>query len=256
MKGIIFASFGSTYREAFRKSINKAFSHIKDSFPDYYINECFSSEIVRKRVEKRDGDHYMNITEALKDMEEKGITDIYVLALYVIEGVEYNKIIKMADQYNSDKRLNITFTKGLLNNEEDISKIAEIFKKIKEDEYDSLVLMGHGSNHDEDIRYHEIQQALDKDESPIFIGTVEGEIGLEDIILRMKETNIKKVQLAPFMLVAGDHAENDMASDDEDSWKSILESKGFEVYSQIKGLCEYDQVNEIFADKLREILWN
>lgn len=255
MKGIIVQSFGSTYREAYKKSVGSVFEKVKADFPDYFVVESFSSEIVRKRIEARDGDHYYNIAEALKVMEDKGVKDIFVLSLYVIEGHEYNKVIKMPEEYNSDGRLNIAFSKGLFSADADIEKVGEFFSHLKDKSTaEALVFMGHGSFHDEDEKYGKLQAYLDQKGVKVFIGTVEGSIVLEDIMTRLEKENIKSVELYPLMLVAGDHVQNDMAGDEDDSWKSVLTKAGFDTGVSVKGLCEYDEFNDLFIGKLREIL--
>ncbi|MDO5028555.1 MAG: sirohydrochlorin cobaltochelatase [Bacillota bacterium] len=255
MQGIIVQSFGSTYREAYRKSVGYLFRYIEANFTDYYVVESYSSEIVRKRIEARDQDHIFNIKEALADMEKKGIKDIFVLNLYVIEGHEYNKVIEMAKAYNADGRLNIKFSRGLFAGPADIKKVGDFFIDLKEkSSQEALVFMGHGSNHDEDIKYSHLQEYLDQENQRVYIGTVEGEVSLDHIIERLRAENIKSLEILPLMLVAGDHAQNDMAGDEEDSWKSILTSQGFATKLKTKGLCEFDQFNNLFINKLREIL--
>lgn len=256
MKGIIVASFGSTYRDAYNRSVGRLYERIKNSYKDYYVLEAYSSEMVRKRIKNRDGLHVFNIIEALKDMEDKNIKDIYVLAAYVIEGHEYSKIIKMAEDYNFNKRLNIKFSKGLFSVDEDINNVASFFEEVKRDEADALVLMGHGSFHDEDIKYSQLQKHFDTNGKNILIGTVEGSVVLDDVISSLKNTDNRRVDLMPLMLVAGDHVSNDMASDEDDSWKTLISNEGFLVEPITKGMLEYKDIENIFCDKLREIIWN
>lgn len=251
-KGIIFASFGSTHLDQYEKSLGKALNKTRTIFNEFYINECMSSEIVRKRLRENQDKYYFNIKDALVDMEKRGIKDIYVMALYVLEGVEYNKLKMVADAYNFDNRLNITFTRGLLDEEKSIKEVAEILSSFKDDSCDAVVFMGHGSSHDEDEKYSSVQTYIDKQGAPVVVATVEGEVGMDYVLDRLKEFNAKRVKIAPFMLVAGDHAANDMASDDEDSWKTILKNEGYEVTPLVKGLCEFEKINDIFIKKLKD----
>lgn len=253
MKGIIVASFGSSHREDYEASIGKIRDRVKAEYPEVYVNESISSNNVRNKVEKRDGFHYYNMGEALLDMENRGIKDIYVLSLYVIKGVELEKIIKQAEEYNMDGRLNIRFTKALLEDEEMISKTAGAMVKYKSEDKDAVVFMGHGSYHDADITYEKLQNELDRLESHVYVGTLEGSMGIDSVLSRLAWTGEKNILLAPMLLLSGDHAKNDMAGD-EDSWRTKLEEQGCNVEVLLKGMCELDFVNDIFMESLRSII--
>ncbi len=252
MKGIIVCSFGSTYRDAYQRSVGKFYELIKKEYPDYYVCEAYSSEIVRKRILQRDGENIFNITEALKHMEAKGIKEINVLMIFVIEGHEYNKVLDAAKAYNDDNRLKIKFTKGLLTDDVDSEEVGEVLSEISGER--ATVYMGHGSDHSQDLRYANLQAAIDAKKWPVYIGTVEGGVELDDIVERLRAEAVEEIDLLPFMIVAGDHAENDMASDEEDSWKSVLETEGYRVNAKVKGLLEFEEVQKIFLRNLKNIL--
>ena len=119
---------------------------------------------------------------------------------------------------------------------------------------DVLIFMGHGSEDIADETYNKLQKVYEEQgKNNIFIGTVEGAIRLEDVLEKIKGENFKKILLKPYMIVAGDHARNDMGSDEEDSWKTVLENKGYEVEVQLKGLGEHKVVQEMFMEKLGKI---
>lgn len=119
---------------------------------------------------------------------------------------------------------------------------------------DALVLMGHGSRHSRDKDYELLNDSFSHHGECAFLASLEGDYGIFELIDELKKKNIKKVTLAPFLLVAGDHAKNDMASDDKDSWKSILEENGFDVKIDLKGLLEREKIKNIFFERLEEIL--
>lgn len=251
MKGIIIASFGTTHMDAFGASIDRIKNQLKKMYPDIYTVYSFSSEMVRNALKKRDI-NYFNMPEALLHMEENGIRDISVLSLYVIPGIEYEKIIKQAKVYNNDKRLNIRFSEALLTDEEDMENVAKVLKNLFQDK--PTILMGHGTTVDVDKAYFDLQQKLDEMGEKIYVGTVEGGLEFDNVLEKLEEIEEKKVLLTPFLLVAGDHAKNDMGSDDEDSWASMLKQRGFDVEVELKGLCERTEINDLFYKKLEEIL--
>lgn len=253
MKGIIIASFGTTHMDAFGASIERIKNRLKIMYPDIYTVHSFSSEMVRNAL-KKENIHYFNMPEALLHMEEKGIRDISVLALYVIPGIEYEKIKKQARVYNNDKRLNVRFSEALLTDERDMENVAEVLKNLFFEK--PTILMGHGTTVEVDQAYLGLQNKLDEMGEKIYVGTVEGSLVFEDVLEKLEQIEEREVLLTPFLLVAGDHAKNDMGSDEKDSWASMLREKGFDVEVELKGLCERIEINDLFYKKLEEILWN
>lgn len=251
MKGLIIASFGTTHMEAFGASIERMENELRIKYPDYYITHSFSSEMVRNRLKKR-SINYFNLPEALMDMEEKGIRDITIFSLYVIPGIEYEKIVKQSRVYNNDNRLDIKFTKPLLNEEIDIEETAKTLGELFSSK--PTVLMGHGTSVEVDSAYTRLQEKLFEMDKDIYIGTVEGRVGFEDVAKKLDNQTNKEVLLTPFLLVAGDHAKNDMGSEEEDSWATMLSNRGHNVEVEIKGLCERKEIKNLFYKKLEEIL--
>lgn len=255
MKGLIIASFGTTHMEAFGASIGRIENELRKKYPDYYITHSFSSEMVRSRLRKRNI-NYFNLPEALRDMEEKGIRNITIFSLYVIPGIEYEKIVKQSRVYNNENRLNIKFTTPLLNDESDIEETAKTLGELFSNKpaVKPAVLMGHGTSVEVDSAYSKLQEKLFEMNKDVYIGTVEGSVGFEDVAEKLDCQRNKEVLLTPFLLVAGDHAKNDMGSDEEDSWASMLSNRGCNVEVEIKGLCERKEINNLFYKKLEEIL--
>lgn len=255
-KGIIITSFGTTHEDTRKLCIESIENLIKNKFKEYFIIRAFTSRIVISRL-KENRDYLVdNPTQALEKMKANGIKDIYIQPLLIIEGHEYDKIIKEVNEFlKSNKDCNIKIGKPLLSDEKDYedSTTALNIADYKEDE--GLVLMGHGTDHIADKSYEKLQNLMrDKGYNNIFIGTIEGEKTIEDIVTHLKAKNIYKVNLKPFMLVAGDHAKNDMASNDEDSWKTILENNNIKVNVEIKGLGENKEFQKIFINHLKEII--
>ena len=166
------------------------------------------------------------------------------MSLYILDGIEYSKL---NDKYGK-------ITKPLLATDEDYKKIVtnEEFNNLEGN--DAIVFMGHGSESIADKTYQKLQNEYIKTgKNNIFVATVDGEVTIDKVVEKLKKRKFKKILLKPFMLVAGDHAKNDMVSDEEDSWKTILQNKGYEVTSILKGMGEYEFIREMFMDKLKEV---
>lgn len=244
-KGIIVASFGTTHENTRKLCIESIEDLIKEKYKDYLVLRAFTSPTVIRILKERDNIHIFNPEEAIEEMKAQGIEEIYIQPLHIIPGHEYQKLTK----YN----LNIGLP--LLSREEDYMKIVDEIGVNEFGDNEALIFMGHGSSHEADEAYEALEKAYhNKGLTNIFIATVDGSKTIEDIIKELKGKNIKKVKLKPFMLVAGEHAINDMASEDEDSWKSILTKEGFQVELCLKGLGEYKIIQEIFLEHLEQIV--
>lgn len=248
-KGIIVTSFGTTYEETRIKCIESIENRIRDEFKDYKVVRAFTSRKVINKIKKRDNYAVDTPTEALEKLFKEGIRDIYIQPLLIIEGLEYEKILREARDFIRENDCNISVGKPLLSQEDDYSRVISELKL-----EGPTVLMGHGSEHKTDISYEKLESKFRRDNGDVFIGTVEGRKTLGDIIGELGEREIRDIKLRPFMLVAGDHVLNDMASDEEDSWKSVLERNGYQVDVKIQGLGEIEGIQDIFVDHLKEVL--
>lgn len=254
-KGIIITSFGTTYENTRKLCIESIENMVKEDFKDSLVLRAFTSRIVISILKKRDNYFVDNPREALEKMKANGIKDIYIQPLLIIGGHEYEKIIREVNEFFVDnKDFNIRIGKPLLDSELDYENVVEALNFEKNKTNEGIVFMGHGSDHNADISYEKLESTIRaKGYNNVFVGTVEGSKTIEDILIELKDKNVYKVDLKPFMLVAGDHAINDMASDEEDSWKSILEENNINVSAEIKGLGEIPAIQDIFIDHLRNI---
>ncbi len=255
-KGIIVTSFGTTYEDTRKRCIEPIEDRIRDKFKDCLVLRAFTSRVVISRLKKRDNYLVDNPEEALVKMKENGIKDIYVQPLLIIPGIEYDKTKKDVDKFleeNGDFKVEIG--QPLLLEDIDYEDVVEALELDEDIEGVGTVFMGHGTYHSADYVYDKIENIIrGKGYKNIFMGTVEGQKTIEDIVQSLEENKIKSVTLRPFMLVAGDHAKNDMSSDDEDSWKSILEEAGIEVKLQVSGLGEIEGIQDIFIEHLENIM--
>ena len=248
-KAILVVSFGTSYHETRKKTIEVCENKIKESFKDYDFYRAFTSGMIINKLKKRDNMFIDNPSEALEKLYNVGYQEVVVQSLHIICGDEYNKLKDMVAQYE-DKFDKISIGRPLLTYIDDYRETVEAVKKDldKMDIDEAVVFMGHGTEHESHSSYPAIEYMFRDYGINAFVGTVEGYPELEQVIKKLKNRNIKTVDLLPFMLVAGDHAINDMASDEEDSWKTILEKEGFNVKVHVKGLGENPYIQEKFKN--------
>ena len=244
-KGILVTSFGTSHKDTRKKSIEALENMVKEKYGAERVERAFTSNIVRKIIKKNEGIYVYNQEEGIKALQNRGYSEIITMSTHILSGIEYSKL---NDKYGK-------ITKPLLFSDEDYNKILNDHKFNDLEGNDALIFMGHGTESEADKSYEILQEKYkEKRRENIFIATVEGKITLEDIIKKIKNKNYKKVLLKPFMIVAGDHAKNDMASDEKDSWKTILENNNFEVEVKLIGMGEYDFIQNMFMDKLAQII--
>lgn len=255
-KGILVISFGTTYVETRKKTIEAIETAMQERFLDYEVRRVFTSNLVRKRIEVKEGVHIPDIDEALKKMKEDGFDEVYLSSLHIIPGHEYKKISHAVHRYKDDFRI-IKAAKPLLYGKDDYIQVREAIAQIQQlKEQEALLFMGHGSDHAANSAYVMLRHFLERDErtKDAYIGTVEGYPELEDLFGEIKEKGYRNIKLMPLMVVAGDHATNDMASDEEDSWKTMLETQGYQTECILQGLGEFAEFREIFVKRLSDIV--
>lgn len=255
-KGILVVSFGTSYSKTRALTIDAVQDTIQKSYPHIPFYRAWTSRIIMKKLLKTTGEKIPSVTEALKQMQRDGITDVYIQPTHMINGIENDRMKEEAQAF-SEVFSSISFGAPLISSTEDMKKIVRIientFSTLPSDE--AVVLMGHGSEHHSNAVYPALDYMFSEMGHPnIHVGTVEGYPALRHILSLLEAQNIKKVHLAPLMLVAGDHALHDMAGDTEDSWKSILEKNGYKTTCHIKGLGEYPEIQEMFLLHLSDIL--
>ena len=243
-KVILVTSFGTSHKDTREKSLDVIENRVKETYGKEKVERAYTSGIIRRIIEKREGIHIYDQKEGLETLKNKGYNEIITMSLHILGGIEYSKLDSSYGKV----------TEPLLKTDEDYVKIVnnEEFNNLEGN--DAIVFMGHGTESAADSAYHKLQEEYIKaGKNNIFVATVEGEVTIEDIIEKLKMGDYKKILLKPFMIVAGDHAKNDMASDDEDSWKTILKNEGYEVTALLKGMGEYEFVQEMFMDKLEKV---
>lgn len=254
-KAILAVSFGTSHNDTREVTIDAIEKDMQAAFPEYPLYRAWTSKMIINKVNKRDHVHIDTVKEAMEKMRADGITDVLVQPTHVINGIENDIMKEEALSYREDFH-SISFGDPLLTSEQDnrevLEAVAEEFSWLKEDEV--LVLMGHGTTHYANSIYAALDYTFkDKGHKNIFLGTVEAYPSMESIMKLVREYAPSKVVLAPFMIVAGDHAKNDMAGDDPESWYRQFKEAGYEVEAVIKGLGEYPGIRKILVNHLKAL---
>jgi len=254
-KAILVVSFGTTHKDTIKLTIEAVENRIKSEYEDYEVRRAFTSKFVIKALKNRDGIFIDTPEEALQKLYMDGYEEVFIQPLHLLPGSEYNNLcctVKKFKKKNLIKK--VKFGNCVLYKPEDYELLIEVIKDIVE-EKNTVVFMGHGSPYkDTNKCYTELQTLLcDNGYKSVFIGTIEGEPSIKNVIEWIKENEIKEVLLAPLMLVAGDHVENDMCGEQETSWKSILEKQGINVEVYTHGLGELPKFQEIYLKHLKKI---
>lgn len=248
---LLVLSFGTSFNDSRRLTIGAIEDQLEKSFPDYSVRRGFTANIVIDHVEKRDGEKIDDINEALKRAVDNGVKNLVVQPTHLMNGLEYDELKGDIAQY-SDAFDKVAIGQPLLSSDEDFSRVENAivdWTKDYDDGETAIVFMGHGTSADSNAVYQKMQDLLTKDgHTNYFVGTVEATPSLDDVMAAVKKGNYKRVVLEPLMVVAGDHANNDMAGDDKDSWKSQFEAAGYQVECLLRGLGENETIRQIYVE--------
>ena len=252
-KAVLVVSFGTSFHRTREKTIDRIEKDIEEACPDYRIYRAWTSKMIIAKLLRRDGIRVMTVSEAVEQMIEDGIRELIVQPTHVINGVE-NDLMKEDVLRHRDAFDSIAFGDPLLTSQEDneavIRAVMEEFPDIKKDE--ALVLMGHGTTHYANSIYAALDYTFkDLGYTNVFLGTVEAYPSMESLKKQIRALNPRRLILAPFMVVAGDHAIHDMSGEDEDSWRSQFEKEGYEVVCKMKGLGEYPGVRKMYLEHVQ-----
>ncbi len=255
-KAILLVSFGTSYNDTRAVTLDAAYEDFKAKFSGYDVYRAFTAQIIIDKLKERDNLEVMNVSEAFEMLKKEGYGTVYVQSLHVMNGAEYHEVIKAAIPYGNAFK-DLKFGWAMLTSHEDYVKAAEAlattFPDMAEDE--AVVLMGHGTHHHANAVYASFEKTFHvMGYDNVFVGTVEGFPTFDDVVNELEKKGIKKVTLMPMMMVAGDHASNDMAGDEEDSWKVMLKEKGFEVDIYLHGMGEIEAIRNLFIEHAQEMI--
>ena len=278
---IVIASFGTTYLTTL-KSILQIEEDVKKAFPHTRVELAFTSNIIRKIWHKRDKDKKFkkehpnvdpklykikNVLGTLADLQNEGCRNIVVQSTHVANGEEYHDLMSYVKQLEGIRTFKRKFKPflaiglgkplmGTYHPEEYIHKLASVLKddvELAKKENAALVYMGHGNENMPIGYYYQLELVMNRMyDYPVVIGLVEGLPDLQSVIDKLKAKNVKKVVLKPLMIVAGDHANNDMAGDEDDSWKVVLTKAGFKVKPVLEGLGDKQAVRDIYIEHIKD----
>lgn len=269
---LLVVSFGTSFNDSRTKDIGGIEKALQAANPDWSVRRAFTAQIIINHVQARDGEKIDNVDQALDRAVKNGVKELVIQPTHLMHGAEYKELTEAVESYK-DKFESVRIAEPLLGEvgsdatviNADKAAVAEAItaEAVKTAEYDSLdaaaadstafVFMGHGTSDEAKISYSQMQTQMETlGYKNVFIGTVEGEpeeTSCESVIAKVKDAGYKNVILRPLMVVAGDHANNDMAGDDDDSWLSQFEaSKNFDsVKTQIAGLGEIDAIQQLYA---------
>lgn len=270
---LLVVSFGTSYNDSRVEDIKGIEDALQEAYPDWAVRRAFTAQIIINHVQARDGEVIDNMQQALDRAVENGVKNLVVQPTHLMHGAEYDEMAEVLEQYQ-DKFESVAIAEPMLGEvgddatviNEDKAAVAQAVANaaVQEAGFDSMeaaaedgtafVFLGHGTSHTAKVSYSQMQTQMEElGFKNAFIGTVEGEpedTACEAVIEKVKEAGYKKVILRPLMVVAGDHANNDMAGSEEDSWKSMFEASGSfdSVDAQIAGLGRIDAVKQLYVD--------
>ena len=276
---ILAVSFGTSFNDSRVADIKGIEDALQEANPDWSVRRAFTAQIIINHVQARDGEKIDNVDQALERAVDNGVKNLVVQPTHLMHGAEYDELVEAVENYK-DKFETVKIAEPLLgevgadadavNSDKETVAKALTAEAVKDAGYDSLdaakedgtafVFMGHGTSHTAKVSYSQMQtQMKDLGYDNVFIGTVEGEpeeTSCESVIDAVEKAGYKKVVLRPLMVVAGDHANNDMAGDDDDSWLSMFKASGkFDsVDTQITGLGEIKDIQQIYVDHTAEAM--
>lgn len=269
---LLVVSFGTSFNDSRTKDIGGIEKALQEANPDWSVRRAFTAQIIINHVQARDGEKIDNVEQALERAVSNSVKNLVIQPTHLMHGAEYDELMETVESYQ-DKFESVKVAEPLLGEvgsdatviNEDKEAVAKALTKeaVAKADYDSLdaaaedktafVFLGHGTSHTAKVTYSQMQTQMDTlGYKNVFIGTVEGEpedTSCEAVIEKVKEAGYTKVILRPLMVVAGDHANNDMAGEDEDSWKSMFTADGsFEsVDAQIEGLGQIGAIQDIYV---------
>ncbi len=252
-KAILVVSFGTSFSRTRAKTIDQIEKDIEEAFLDYRIYRAWTSKRIIEKLLRRDNVRIPTVKEAAEQMIADGITRVIVQPTHLVNGIENEEMKRDVLAFEADFEA-VSFGDPLLTTTEDNEQaLLAVMKEFSDmDPKDALVFMGHGTTHYANSVYAALDYMLkDLGYSHAFLGTVEAYPSLDTLLKRVGELRPGKVLLAPFMIVAGDHAIHDMSGEDEDSWRSRFEAEGFRVECLMKGLGEYEGIRRRFIEHVK-----
>jgi len=257
---ILVMSFGTTFKETREKTIDATVNAIKAAHPDVKVVTAFTSHIIVDRIKANEGITYPTPEEAIDQLKKEGYTRVAMTSLDIIPGMEYAYDEAVYNMYKNDFKkatlgTSLMYWQGQEGQTDEVAEFVDAFKTQlpKLGSKDAVLVMAHGTPHPANAYYSVLQSRFDEaNVGNVLVYSVEGWPHLDTVLPQLKAKGVKNVTLMPMMMVAGDHATNDMAGDEEDSHKSILEANGFKVTPYVHGLGENEAIRKMFVSRATE----
>ena len=248
---LLVLSFGTSYNDSRRLTIGAIEGDLEKAFPDFSVRRGFTANIIIDHVQRRDNILIDDVDAALERAVNNGVKNLVVQPTHLMHGLEYDELVEEVGNY-SDAFDQVVFGEPLLSSDDDFARVEKAITEWTasyDDGETAICFMGHGTEADSNEVYQKMQDLLTKDGyTNYFVGTVEAEPSLDDVLAKVQAGNYKRVVLEPLMVVAGDHANNDMAGDEDGSWKKTFEDAGYEVECLLRGLGENEDIRAIYVD--------
>lgn len=247
-KGILLVHFGTSRKEARTNSLEGIKEHVEEDFNGYQVREAYTSRMVIKKIYNQSGERFLTPREAMEEMVKDGFTHVVVQATHVINGIEADHLKEEVREFTGIFK-DIRVGAPLLSSPEDYMEVADIFHRRYPEKH--LVLVGHGTSHHAGSSYGMLQYILDrKGYKNILVGTVEGYPGLDEVITDLKRLDIREVVLVPLMVVAGVHAEEDIAGE----WRETLEERGIKSEVSMEGMGEIAEIQHLLIHHIEDAI--
>ena len=249
---ILVVSFGTSYNDSRHITIGAIEDAIRETYPDYDVRRAFTAQIIIDKLAERDGIVIDNFEQAMDKLVEEGVQKVVVQPTHLMAGYEYTDVLNSLQQNYADKFDAIVLGDPLLTSDEDYSEVVEAIcdaTAAYDDGQTAICFMGHGTEADSNEDYAHLQQVLtDAGHTSYFVGTVEATPTFDDVVEAAQAAGFTRAVLRPLMVVAGDHANNDMAdTEDPDSFASKFIAAGFEVECVVEGLGQLVAIDDIYV---------
>lgn len=256
-KVIMVVSFGTSYNDSREATIGAIETAIADANPEYEVRRAFTSQIIIDKLKERDGLEIDNVEEALDRAVADGVKTLVVQPTHLMDGYEYTDLADALKEYE-DKFEQVVLAEPLLTSDEDFDAVAKAIAEETasyDDGQTAICFMGHGTEAASNAVYETLQDQLTQSgHENYYIGTVEAEPSLDTVLSAVQKGTYERVILVPLMIVAGDHANNDMAGEEADSWKSTFEAAGYQVECLLNGLGELESIQKILVEHAQDAI--
>ena len=254
-RAILFTSFGVANEQARKSCIDAAAGRIKDAYPDFEVRQAYTSVFIKKKL-ARQGIQVDSLPEALERLQVEGFSHVLIQPGYLTAGEEYEKkVLQVAAKYQ-DCFEQLLISRPIMERPEDGAAVLRVLQEIFSlAEGEELVMVGHGSPHQHNPAYENLQQLADKADFPLHIGVIEptDTPAFGDVLARLQAKGVKKILLAPLLLSGGSHVNEDIAGAEPESWLNRLQAAGFCVRTNLRGMGEYPTFQQLYVQRLQEL---